>query len=211
MVLGGTSRTVPASRWLVFLLISVAGCAIDLSTKAWIFQKLGMPNQSDTLWIWPRVFGFTTSLNEGALFGVGQGYVVGFATLSFLAAAFIVWWLFYAGAARDWMLTIALAMVTAGICGNLYDRLGLPGNIWPNSAGFQRAGHRVFAVRDWLDVRLIHYHYPIFNIADSLLVVGAVLLFWHVWIGRESRTDSEKTPAAEKTVKPIGSSVVKES
>jgi signal peptidase II len=129
---------------------------------------------------------------------MGQGLTVGFAALSFLAAAFIVWWLFFAGAARDWLLTVALALVTAGICGNLYDRLGFPRLLWDSSAGWDFVGQPVYAVRDWLDFRLIHW--PIFNIADSLLVVGATLLFWHVWVMREGLPrNAAKRPADEST------------
>ena len=54
------------------------------------------------------IFGFQTSLNEGALFGMGQGMVSFFASLSWRRGGYC-WWLFGAGAARQWILTIALA------------------------------------------------------------------------------------------------------
>ena len=47
--------------------------------------------------------------------------------LSVAAAVGILWWLFWAGAARQWLLTVALGGVTAGMLGNLYDRLGPAG------------------------------------------------------------------------------------
>ena len=81
------------------------------------------------MWLWDNVFGLTTSLNEGALFGIGQGRVALFAALSIVALIGILYWLFVAGAAEDLLLTVALGPVTAGILGNLYDRLGLPGLI----------------------------------------------------------------------------------
>ena len=89
-----------------------------------------MPRPGPIWWLWPDVFGFQTSLNEGALFGMGQGMVPVFAALSVVAALGILYWLFCLGAARDWLLTVALGCVTAGILGNLYDRLGLPGLTW---------------------------------------------------------------------------------
>ena len=61
---------------------------------------------------------------------MGQGFWLLFAALSIAAAVGILVWLFAAGAARDWLLTVALAIVTIGILGNLYDRLGLPGLVW---------------------------------------------------------------------------------
>ncbi len=168
-------KAIPRSRYLTFAVIAVAGCAIDLLSKRWIFDYLGMPHQRESLWLVDEIFGFTTSLNEGALFGIGQGQGTIFAGLSIGAAIGIVYWLFVAGAAQDRLLTIALAAVTAGIFGNLYDRLGLPGLTW--------AGERVFAVRDWLHFKIDPIiDWPIFNVADSLLVCGAALLVWHaIW------------------------------
>jgi signal peptidase II len=165
-------KAVPPSRFLMFAAIAVLGATVDLATKRWIFEYLGMPYERPSLWLFDEVFGFTTSLNEGALFGMGQGLGFLYSGLSIVAALGIVGWLFLAGAATDRLLTVALAAVTAGILGNLYDRLGLP--------GLTRNGEPVFAVRDWLHFKIDPVlDWPIFNIADSLLVCGAALLVWH--------------------------------
>jgi signal peptidase II len=143
----------------------------------------------------PGVFSLTTSLNEGALFGVGQGMTPIFAALSILAAAGIAYWLFFAGAGNDLWLVCALASIMAGISGNLYDRLGLPGLVWP--AKFPNAGQPVFAVRDWLhfEIRSAGFDWAVFNVADSLLVVGAIMLFWHVaWRERKQRAVADSAP-----------------
>ena len=167
-----TSRnvSVPWSRYLVFFGLALGGCSTDLATKSWIFAKLGMPG-GRTLWIWENYVGFQTSLNRGALFGLGQGQVWLFASLSFVAAAGILYWLFLAGGARDGWLTFALGAIMAGILGNLYDRLGL----WATPGMADVDFH---AVRDWI---LFAYHdcrWPNFNIADSLLVCGASMIVW---------------------------------
>jgi signal peptidase II len=172
-------KSVPLNRYVLFLLLAAGGCALDLLTKHWIFARLGMPHHQPTEWLWEGVFGLTTSLNEGALFGIGQGKTVLFAALSVVAAVGIVWWLFVAGAAADKLLCVALALVTAGIAGNLYDRLGLPGLKWDNWHPLHQAGEPVYAVRDWLNFQLINW--PIFNLADSFLVCGAGLLMWHAF------------------------------
>jgi signal peptidase II len=172
---------VPRNRLVAFLLIALGGAALDLATKSWAFHTLGMPSGSideHTLWLWKNVFGFTTSLNEGALFGIGQGRAFLFAGLSMLAAAGILYWLFVVGAARDWLLNVSLALVTAGIIGNLYDRLGMPGLSWSVHPLHER-GEPVYAVRDWLNFQLINW--PIFNLADSCLVCGACLLVWQAF------------------------------
>jgi len=181
--------TVPAGRYAIFFSIAIFGCLLDLATKQWIFDRLGLPGEKPTLWLWEDIFGFQISLNEGALFGLGPGRVVLFATLSILVVPVIIYWLFVARAARDLLLTIALGLVTAGILGNLYDRLGLPGLVWNYATELHAVGDPVYAVRDWIRVMIGSFHWPNFNVADSMLVCGAILLVWHAFrqeTGREA-------------------------
>jgi signal peptidase II len=182
-------RAVPLNRYLVFFVIAGGGVAADLATKRSMFDWLGMPG-GRTFWILTNVFGFQTSLNEGALFGVGQGMVWFFSLLSVVAAVAIVWYLFVAGAARQWVLTIALSGIMAGILGNLYDRAGLPGLKW-------KAGDPVFAVRDWIAVKFGAWPFPNFNIADSLLVCGALLLVWHAFFQKEASERKHDEPRSQ--------------
>jgi len=172
-------KAVPTTRYLLFAGITGVGCAVDLLTKHWAFACLGMPHQRPSYWLWDEIFGFTTSLNEGALFGIGQGGGLIFSGLSVIAVAGIDYWLFVAQAAHDLLLTVALGSVTAGIFGNLYDRLGLPDLKW-GVDGVHQGGQSVYAVRDWLHFKVDRViDWPIFNVADSLLVCGAMLLVWH--------------------------------
>jgi signal peptidase II len=109
---------------------------------------------------------------------MGQGSTWVFASLSMLAGCAIPLWLFYWQAARDLWLTTALGSVMGGLLGNLYDRLGLPDTLWPGR-GIE-VGQPVHAVRDWILVQWSdQVRWPNFNIADSLLVVGAIALVWH--------------------------------
>jgi len=188
---------VPRSRYVVFTLIAVGGALVDLATKSWVFGWLGMPSMTNW-WIIDEFFGVTTSLNEGALFGVGQGQVALFTLLSLGAGVGIVYFLFRRGAAVDWLHTIALAAVTAGIIGNLYDRVGLPNLTWNYPGPHHQIGEPVFAVRDWIHFKFGSLgSWPIFNIADSLLVCGVGLLLWHSWRGSpQEQTPSDGPPAA---------------
>jgi signal peptidase II len=190
-------RAVPLSRYLVFFPVALGGCAADLATKSWMFRWLGMPHSGGSpWWLWPNVVGCQTSLNEGALFGFGQGMVPLFALLSITATAAILWWLFWTGAARDWLLCASLASVTAGILGNLYDRLGLPGLVWNYAGPRHEVGAPVYAVRDWILVMIGDWPWPNFNIADSLLVCGAGLLLWHAFWTKPD-TEARQAPAGE--------------
>jgi signal peptidase II len=188
-------RAVPGNRYVVFFSIVIAGCLIDLATKSWMFGWLGMPG-GRTWWIWPNVLGLQTSLNEGALFGMGQGMTAGFTALSIVAVLGIVFCLFYMGAGRDWLLTVALACATAGILGNLYDRLGLPGLKWDCANRLHQVGEPVRAVRDWILVIIGPINWPNFNVADSLMVCAAALVVWHALAPRR-REKPEKVHNGE--------------
>jgi signal peptidase II len=181
----------PPNRYFLFAILAALGCGADLLTKAWIFSWPEL-RAGGVYWLWTGHVGLQLSLNEGALFGMGQGKVWLFAVLSIAAAIAIPVWLFRFGAARDKWLTIALGCVMGGVLGNLFDRLGLHGELWP--AG-PRADTPVYAVRDWILWQLNdEWRWPNFNIADSLLVVGAGVIFVHVLL-QPSSTASERSAA----------------
>jgi len=170
---------IPVSRYVLFLAPAIVGAAADLVTKAWFFASPAL-RAGDVFWLWTGHVGIQLSWNEGALFGIGQGRVWLFVALSVAAAAAIPLWLFWFRAARDSWLTFALGCVMAGVLGNLYDRLGLHGERWPPS--HPRAGEPVYAVRDWILWQANdQWRWPNFNIADSMLVVGAALLLLHAF------------------------------
>jgi signal peptidase II len=199
---GNALRGVPANRYVIYFSLAALGCSLDLWTKQVVFRWLGVapffldvesPAAShwrgdatlDHLsWLWPHRFGFQTSINTGALFGMGAGYWPLFATLSVLAVVGIIVWLFILRAAHDRWITVALGLVTGGILGNLYDRLGF----WGDTALKPEFRH---AVRDWIlfvwpEIKLkILNPWPNFNIADSLLVTGAIMLVVHAIVWRD--------------------------
>ncbi len=166
------STHISPSRYLVFATIAGAGCLLDLLSKHWVFQWRGLPGQRPIWWVWEGILGIETSLNTGALFGIGQQKVLVFAFLSCVAFVGILVWFIRSQVARDRFLTVTLACVTGGILGNLYDRLGL----W---SGGSAGEPRIYAVRDWIRISYHGLVWPNFNLADSLLVCGAILLVWH--------------------------------
>ncbi len=182
----------PLRRYVVFFLIAGLGFAADVATKSWVFARVGMPGEG-RIHVLGDVLTLETNLNEGALFGIGQGGSAWFASLSVAASLFILYWLFWMGAARDWLLTVALGCVSAGISGNLYDRLGLPGLRWHMPG--DRLDEPVYAVRDWIHFQVEGViDWPLFNLADSLLVSGACLLVLHAF--------RQEAPHATKTSTP---------
>lgn len=160
----------------------MAGAGLDLWSKSWAFRSLGMPGESVPYWLVPDVLGIQTSLNEGALFGLGQGFTFWFCLLSVVAILFVSGWLFVGGKAQSRVWTFLMGLLCGGIFGNLYDRMGWPGLFWNYPSPLHEVGEPVYAVRDWILVMIGTYHWPNFNVADSLLVVSALgvllLSFW---------------------------------
>jgi signal peptidase II len=153
--------------WARFLTPAVLGLAADLWLKAWSFP-VGVPESAmahsgrnpailQQEWpLIPHVLRFTTTVNQGAVFGIGQGKVGLFLAFSLVALGIIIW-VFVTSGAKHRVVHLALGLITAGALGNLYDR----------------AVHH--GVRDMLQFYVSWYQY-IFNVADVLLCVGVPLL-----------------------------------
>jgi lipoprotein signal peptidase len=118
-------------------------------------------------------------VNLGALFGLGHGHNALFSVVSVVAAVAIVWWTTRRSAARDGALCAALGLILAGTLGNLYDRVVFAG------------------VRDFLHFRIQGViDWPIFNLADSCLVCGAILLLLQAFWTRSPEPGKEGADAA---------------
>lgn len=160
----------PKNRMPIFVVITVVCLVVDLWSKSAVFESFGVHNGTDWLldsWVRFRLF---TSLNEGALWGMGQGFAWVFALLSVAAFCGIVYWLFAKKAAESLWLTVSLASVSGGTLGNLYDRLGLHGEIPPGRS------EPLKAVRDFFHFQFGSFDWAIFNVADICLVTGAIML-----------------------------------
>ncbi len=171
----------------MFLAVAVLALGLDLASKEWIFRHLGLPSpppDGRSIVLVPGILSLETSLNPGALFGMGAGWGVLFISLSFVALVGIGYWVWRGGAAHDGLLCLSLGMVTGGILGNLYDRLGFPGMTWAPLRNYPPA------VRDFIHVQYDKYDWadwPIFNLADSFLVCGVGLLIFHAYVWEPRR------------------------
>ena len=174
---------------MLYVSLAASGCLADLTTKHWVFSRQDMYYGSEW-WLWKGHIGIQKSLNEGALFGMGQGNVWILATFSIIALLAIPIWLFRYGAAGQRWITVALGCITGGILGNLHDRLGFSNLVWDRFDP-SRSGETVYAVRDWILWQWDeNWVWPNFNIADALLVGGAILLML-ISIAHEQSTSSQ--------------------
>ena len=181
-------------RAVTFGILTFVCLATDLGSKSYVFGRLGGPYQR-TGWLidgWLK-FELLTSLNHGALWGMGQGFSLWFAAISVVAMIGILYWLFVRGACRSLLLSCSLGMISGGTLGNLYDRLGLHGVREPDSE------RTALAVRDFFHFVLGPLDWAIFNAADCFLVVGSAMLFLHSLLEerRESQAKSAVPPAQQ--------------
>ncbi len=140
---------------LIFWSLMAGGLTLDLWTKKAVFDWL-KPYET-----YPIIDGFLRliiAVNNGAAFNLFAGKPYFLAAVSFVAIVGIFAVFLFS---RDMHILghIALGLFAAGVCGNLYDRLFNNGS-----------------VRDFIDVYRGSYHWPTFNIADSLLCIGVGLL-----------------------------------
>lgn len=145
---------------LRYLFMSLAVIVLDQWTK-WLVE-LHLPHHT----VEPVVPGFlnlTHVRNTGVAFGLfatssGQEGGTWILTLLGLAALSAVGLYFWFAPSRNRGLMVALALVVGGAVGNLIDRI---------SSG---------AVTDFIDVYVGTYHWPSFNVADSAISIGIVLM-----------------------------------
>jgi len=146
---------------MIFIIALCILCT-DQLTKLLASQNL-LLNQSRPLI--KGIFHLTLIHNRGAAFGILKNQVQLFIFLSILAVILIYPALRNNKYKEYPFYNISLALVLAGALGNLIDRL--------------RLGY----VIDFLDFRI----WPVFNVADSAITIGAILLAWSMLRSREKR------------------------
>ena len=115
----------------------------------------------------PGVFRLSHVINTGAAFSLLEnlppnGVRIGLIAFSIIAAI-IVFTLLWRTGRTITLTSVALALILGGALGNLYDRI------------------RLHHVVDFLAVRIYHYNWPDFNVADSSIVIGACLLLLEIF------------------------------
>lgn len=154
--------------WLSLLIITA-----DQTTKYWFDSNFELYEQMVVI---PDMFSWTLAYNRGAAFSFlanESGWQRWFFAVIALAVSMVlVVWLKRLKNNETW-LAVALALVLGGAIGNLYDRVVL--------------GHVV-------DFILVHWktqwYFPAFNVADSAITVGAVMLVLDMFRGNRHANSS---------------------
>ena len=167
----GSVTPIGANKALLLLGVAGVVIVIDVLTKQWIVDTLIMHEIRP---VFGDFFRLTYTHNPGAAFGIniGEHSRPFFLGLSLVALGVLAW-MYYSTPRRDVVRLAALALVCGGAVGNILDRLRY------------EAG-----VVDFIDIGFGTHRFWIFNVADSAVSVGAVLLLISFYLEerRESRT-----------------------
>ena len=154
---------------LGYLVASGAVFMIDQTTKAWAIRRLRFGADINVI---PNFLNFAYAQNTGVAFSMldnhGDSGRWGLSVLAFVAAALVLYFFWRTPRSDDRILG-ALALLLAGIVGNVVDRARL---------GF---------VIDFIDVQFGSWHYPTFNVADAAICIGAGLLILDMLFSKKNQ------------------------
>jgi signal peptidase II len=143
---------------------------IDQLTKWLIIQNMDL---YESIPIIDNLFYITSHRNAGAAWGILEGQMLFFYIITTIVIIGLIYYM--EKYARDNKLTaIALSLILGGAIGNFIDRLLRQ------------------EVVDFLDVMIFTYDFPIFNVADSALVIGVILIFIATIMEEKSKGKVEK-------------------
>ena len=157
---------------LAYLAIAGGVFLIDQATKAWAVQRLRFGGDMTVI---SGFLNFAYAENTGVAFSMlDDGGTTGRWGLSLVAliAGTLVIYFFWRTPRSDDRILGALALLLAGIIGNVTDRIRL---------GF---------VVDFIDVQFGSWHYPTFNVADMAIVFGAGLLILDMFLSKKKQAET---------------------
>jgi signal peptidase II len=158
---------------IIFILGATAVIILDQITKAAIVAKF-FKHESRT--VIDGIFNLVYVMNPGAAFGFLANMSETFRYVFFIGITLVVIlciiYYIVKSKQQNMLMVISLALIFAGAVGNLIDRV------------------RFGAVVDFLDVYIGTAHWPAFNVADSAISVGAMLMIWEMIMKREKTHSS---------------------
>ena len=140
-------------KTLKILLIIVSIFLLDRITKVLVINKLTL---GKSLSVIDGFFNITYVNNHGAAFGIMDGKVIFIVVVSVLIFAYLTYEIRKDSHSK--LITTSISFVIGGLLGNLFDRVVY--------------GH----VIDFLDFNFFGHDFAIFNIGDSFIVIGTILL-----------------------------------
>ena len=168
--------------WLLALAALII--AVDRYSKHWVSQHIA---EGNVIVVIPHVFAISHVQNPGAAFSMFSysshpDRTRWMLTIFSLVAAIVVLVILFRIGRRLSLAGVSLALILGGAIGNAWDRIAYG------------------TVVDFLQVHIVHYHWPDFNVADSSIVVGGILLL--IDSLRPRKQDQNETAAPEPNPEP---------
>lgn len=170
----GSTESRTRSRLSITVPVVLTVLALDILTKGWVVRNLAMYSQTPVL---GDFFRLTYTHNPGAAFGIdiGEHSRIFFLVLSLVALG-VLGAIYRSTPSWDRLRILALSLVAGGALGNILDRIR-----------YERG------VVDFLDFGIGTSRFPVFNIADTAVTIGAILLLISFWLeGRREARESEQ-------------------
>ncbi|MHD0397987.1 signal peptidase II [Staphylococcus simulans] len=136
------------------LFVTLAVLILDQITKAYIVKTMSV---GDSYTVIPGFLNITSHRNTGAAWGILSGKMGFFFLVTIIVLGLLTYFYIKEAKGHFWM-QMAISLLFAGALGNFIDRM--------------KNGEVV----DFIDTYIFGYNFPIFNVADSSLTVGVILI-----------------------------------
>ncbi|MGP4059738.1 signal peptidase II [Halobacillus sp. H74] len=152
----------------VYYIIAILLIFIDQWTKWLVVTKMDI---GQSIQIIENFFYLTSHRNQGAAWGILQGQMWFFYIITVVVIGFVIYYLHQYGK-ESRFIGIALSLILAGAIGNFIDRV------------FRKE------VVDFANTYIFSYNFPIFNVADSALVIGVIFVMIATFIDERKKKGS---------------------
>lgn len=160
---------------ITFFATAIICAFLDILSKDLAFLKVKQLHHVDLI---EGILRFRCTTNKGIIFGLFQEASLVFFIISIIAVPAIVI-IFLSLKRYTLTLVVSLGLILGGTIGNLFDRI---------------ASHE-HAVRDFIDFYLINW--PVFNLADSFILIGTIVLIAELTFFEEKRKKIDATITKE--------------
>lgn len=131
---------------------------LDQITKLFFINLFNNPSEIIEV---TSFFNFVIVWNTGVSFGLfADNAGLGRWVLTIVAICIVIWLWFWALRVKNKYIAMAIGFIIGGALGNVIDRV------------------RLGAVADFLDFHINSYHWPAFNLADSMIFIGVIILLF---------------------------------
>ena len=162
-----------------YLIITAVVIALDQFTKYAVSVRM---QEGDEIEVIRNFFAISYTKNPGIAFGMlNNGDVRWLLVVISVAAVMVVFYYMMRAPASNRLLLWSLALLSAGICGNLIDRV------------------RIGRVIDFILVHYKDYQWPVFNVADTAITIGAAMMAIELFLTPQP----DKATVAELSESPV--------